>query len=180
MKNGENVKGYVKNANIEIEKLQEFNNAVNEINILNSSNQRYGINFIADNADQKKGYTYFNELTNTVEMHIILFHIGLMSHELKHAYQFEVGEISFGRFITGEPFYDQTDEIAAYHRQKLISGESFEELPEQYQKYSPNSLNVQKYIDSHPDWPIDKMLKRLARNKRAAFRHNGITYSGIR
>lgn len=49
--------------------------------------------------------------------------IDLFSHELKHSFQFEVGEISLGFSIgaTGPAFLlDKTDEAAGYERQSLL------------------------------------------------------------
>jgi len=49
--------------------------------------------------------------------------LGMLSHELKHAYQFETGAFSSGYSQEGIPFYDKSDEWEAYSRGALFGGE---------------------------------------------------------
>jgi hypothetical protein len=51
-----------------------------------------------------------------------------MSHEMKHGYQFEVGDISFSRSGGYGAVYDYTDEAAAWKRGSLFSTREYKPL----------------------------------------------------
>lgn len=77
--------------------------------------------------------------------------MGLFAHEMKHAYQFEVGKISLtthdGQFnvspVKNWLAYDKQDEIEAYQRQGLF-GSTRHSLPSDYNNRpkGPTSLLV--------------------------------------
>ena len=97
---------------------------------------------------------------------------GWMAHELKHAYQFETGRISYGRYSSGEPFYDQHDEVEAYDRGRMISScmPSYFENKDAYSRfqYGPEQVDTKA---------SDAKLQELATKNKAWFKANGKIYS---
>ena len=97
---------------------------------------------------------------------------GWMAHELKHAYQFETGRISYSIYSDGEPFYDKYDEMEAYDRGRMISPcmPSYFENKDAYSelKYGPNQVDPKS---------SDADLQKLANENKAWFKANGKIYS---
>lgn len=97
---------------------------------------------------------------------------GWMAHELKHAYQFETGRISYSIYSDGEPFYDKYDEMEAYDRGRMINlcMPSYFENKDAYSelKYGPNQVDPKS---------SDADLQKLANENKAWFKANGKIYS---
>ena len=96
-----------------------------EITALHESTQVYNIysdysmNISGDllgNGGMTVSGVMYNEQTDMFDIMLGDESLGMLAHELKHAYQFETGEFSSGRLKNGEPFYDLTDEYEAYER----------------------------------------------------------------
>ena len=100
--------------------------------------------------------------------------LGTLAHELKHAYQFEVGELSSGYRVDGVPFYDKTDEIAAYARGALFGGQSIRSLPVLYDDLQEGPMDVTKLPSIILTNPTE--LQKVANRTHSAVRVNGITY----
>ena len=98
------------------EQRKEYTAALNELSVLENSEQMYHIQDIGSTYNQIKGGTYYNSKDNS----ICIDYNGQtanLAHELKHAYQFEIGELSFKK--TGKSFgelYDINDEVDAHKR----------------------------------------------------------------
>jgi hypothetical protein len=98
---------------------------------------------------------------------------GLVAHELKHGYQFEIGEFSSGLTYGAGYLYDIEDEYEAFHRQAHFNGgyfsreaikgiEAYDSLPER------NPFSKQSIMAQGPE--------KIAKQYKMAFRINGKTY----
>ena len=91
-----------------------------ELNVLKESDTEYHINVSNSPivSGKENAFTCWNPETNRVELNLQTKAKDLFAHEMKHAYQFEIGNISFG--IQGvsksNGFYDFYDEQEAYRR----------------------------------------------------------------
>ena len=104
----------------------ELQSALDELSILESSDQLYHIeygNTSGYNRNGEIGYDTKNDMVSITMTYSS--NISDIAHELKHAYQFEVGELSFntsnGGCITSS-LYDITDERSAYIRGYAFGG----------------------------------------------------------
>ena len=186
------------------ETIQKLENNINEcidilaeINMLSESNQVYDIFCydeeslltLCDKPLNQYGYVTFSE---SLSILMVLLNggennIGLFAHELKHAYQFEVGEYSIGKPIADKQYpnllYDRTDEYAAHERQNLF-------IDVEKNKYTKEDIDVSvfyvkltKNIASYNTMEmfiyninyIDN-LWHFAKRYSHAFRINGVTY----
>lgn len=165
-----------------------------EISTLSNSTQMYDIKTTSDNSSamgvgntEQGGETTFNFKTGVVEMSVPSSGgFGLLSHELKHAYQFETGEFSVGVPLRNVPYSlllnDKMDEVAAYARGALFSGGTaygLKSLPSMYND-RPNGLynihNVPEIKSMLGTARQDYFLQNVAINSGHAFRIDGKTY----
>lgn len=159
----------------------ELKGVQEEINILKQSSQLYDIALddSRNNANmlekEVNSVAYFNHKNNVFEIRLGDSSLGLMAHELKHAYQFEIGAFSTGVIPNGTPFYDQSDEWEAYKRGELFGGERLSALPSMYSGLQVGPID---YKILNPMILSD--LQNFAKHSRSAFRVNGVTYNGIR
>ena len=98
--------------------LNVLNQTITELDALESSDQVYNLvtNSPEVTGDQGGNITYD---TGTGEVNVNVggnYSTGLFGHELKHAYQFETGSLSFSRTGNGGLLYDIQDEVEAYAR----------------------------------------------------------------
>ncbi|BES61854.1 hypothetical protein [Dysgonomonas capnocytophagoides] len=100
--------------------------------------------------------------------------LNMLAHELKHAYQFETGAYSSGYRRDGTPFYDKTDETAAYTRGVLFGGSRITSLPSLYDNLQADPMDVTKLHPAILNSP--KQLQKLADRTNSSFRVNGVTY----
>ena len=111
--------------------IAEYRNTINEITTMAASNQGYNIvisNVFSNEIDSDtiRGGSYFNFETDLFDMVIPHGGIpGLLSHEMKHGAQFEIGEFSSGNTKGASYLYDIDDEYEAYHRQAFYDGGYF-------------------------------------------------------
>jgi hypothetical protein len=106
--------------------VDEINEGMSELSVLENSDQLYHINpnFSSSNSD----VDYKGSVTYDFDQDAVSINIGSpkdfisIAHELKHAYQFEVGELSFGSNGKGGLLYDITDEIGAHKRGEAYGG----------------------------------------------------------
>ena len=186
------------------ETIQKLENNINEcidilaeINMLSESNQVYDI-FCYDEESlltvfkiplNPYGYVTFSE---SLSILMVLLNggennIGLFAHELKHVYQFEVGEYSIGKPIADKQYpnllYDRTDEYAAYERQNLFIDVEKNKYTKEDIDVSVFYVNLTKNIASYNTMEmfiyninyIDN-LWHFAKRYSHAFRINGVTY----
>ena len=110
------------------EKRKEYDAALKEIAQLEKSNQMYHIQDVGNSYAREKGGTFYQSEDNSVCLEYD-GGIGNLAHELKHAYQYEMGEISFSK--DGKSFgelYDITDEKAALIRGGAYDKKQYETL----------------------------------------------------
>ena len=102
------------------ERNAELDQVTKEIAALRDSDQLYGITI--SNGNDGNGAFVYNEEAGTMDVLIPANSpLGLFAHELKHAYQFETGELGATPLGEGWNFlYDFTDEKAAYARGKMF------------------------------------------------------------
>ena len=163
----------------------ELEAARGEIAILKASDQTYDIhtdNFTSTN-ESAIGGAGFNFKNNNFEIKLpSTGGLSMLAHELKHAYQFEIGELSTGEFKDGQPYYDQSDEVAAYARGALFGGipRSVFSIAEDeiYGRLQKGPMDVTKEPEIKINSP--KMLQNMANVTHSAFRVNGVTYIRIK
>ncbi len=102
--------------------LNEYQQTLKEIRILEKSSQIYVVLPAGEGEGGGVSYdTKTGQIIITVEEGTDEQKVGLTAHELKHAYQFEKGKISFNAKTGGVGVLsDITDEIEAYNRQSVI------------------------------------------------------------
>lgn len=102
--------------------IKEFRATLKEIGILSDSNQLYDITTggIIDQNGSCISDTNYEHSNNSVLISLADNNIFTIAHELKHAFQFEIGQINFtvGPYST----IDKTDEIEAYVRGEYFGG----------------------------------------------------------
>ncbi len=164
----------------------ENNNALSqveaEIKVLRNSSQVYNIcydssmnqsDYVGLNVISRGGLT-FNLENKYVNIMLGDTSVGLLAHELKHAYQFETGTLSVSVHKDGFPLYDKTDEIEAYQRGALF-GIPFNGLSSAYDILQEGPVDVNNM------WSSDVLnsaqsLRYVANSSKSIFRHNGTTY----
>ena len=140
-------------ANRDLEEVEE------EIKVLAVSNQTYDLKTRSSLPENVHAKADYNSATKNVELHFsgrkpILHEF---AHELKHAYQFERGTLSFVALKDGYGLYDKEDEREAFKRGQLFgSGESFgrnesiyDNLPDS-RIYGPNPIIESDGKHSYP------------------------------
>jgi RHS repeat-associated protein len=115
----------------------EYSTMLNEFSSLEKSDQVYKV----FGTEGNEGGVYYEK--GTVMIGLGDQSIGLVGHELKHAYQFEIGEISFRTDGTGfGSLYDISDETAAYNRERLLgTGVQFIQTPNAIVNGYPLKMN---------------------------------------
>jgi len=115
--------------------------------------------------------------------------VSMFAHELKHAYQFEIGEYSVGPEVSGAHrnfLYDKHDEVAGYNRGALFGGTTYSinSLSKQYDGVATGPVDATTHpvtsgIMNHPNLTAEQKsaaLQRVANTTQHAFRVNGTTY----
>ena len=106
-----------------------FQSSLNEISTLEKSDQVYSVHY----GEGKEGGMSYDNKTGAINIGIGKSDasIGLIGHELKHAYQYEKGQISLVTDNSGYgKLYDITDETAAYNRERTFgAGIQFFQTP---------------------------------------------------
>ena len=155
----------------------ELKEILGEIDVLSKSSQMYNI-FYDDKLNistEIRSGTTFNKITKAIDITLgDETNYGLIAHELKHAYQFETGYISFGLESIPPLFYDKTDEKEAYRRGALFGETIPNPLPDLYKDYPDGPLSVSKLEPKVRNSPI--YLQRYANCNFCTFRWKGKTY----
>ena len=160
----------------------DLEGARGEIATLAASNQMYDIKM--DNsmnisgaipgAEEERGGAAFNFNNGNFEITLGNSSLGMLAHELRHAYQFETGAFSSGYMRDGTPFYDKADEWEAYSRGTLFGAGRISSLPSIYNNLQSGPIDVTKLAPIILSSPTE--LQKLANRTRSAFRVNGVTY----
>jgi hypothetical protein len=106
--------------------------------------------------------------------------MGVIGHELKHAFQFEKGELSSG---VEHGFYDKTDEYEALQRQSEITGktERLDMNLNNYKNLSGDRKGARGYFDAIFMFSnSDKVLQEYAEKNEIVFRYRNKTYMGLK
>ncbi len=173
------------------DKWGEYSMVLVEIMVLGNSDQLYDVRDSAD--PQGRGSTTYDVKTDAVVMAIpgnSKGDIGLISHEFKHGYQFETGEIDLavdGVSSRGNLAYDIFDEKDAYNRGKLFGGYGMNYMdivinPDYkgvHFKYRHNiESEVIRLIDKYKQeiYDFDRTLKGMSNTFKRAFRIRQKTY----
>ena len=176
----------VKRIQKQIGKLQgessELENVRAEITVLKESNQVYDIrrdnslninDSIFGTGEYRSGVAFEFE-TGCFSIALGDGSLGSLAHELKHAYQFEIGALSSGYRKDGQPFYDKTDEVSAYARGAMFGNSPIGNLPELYDVLQSGPMDTTKLPTIILTSPTE--LQKLANRTHSAFRVNGTTY----
>ncbi len=160
------------------EKNKGIDATLTEIDDLDKSSQVYKIGRFTDNY----GLTTFINNTVVISLPTNGYYSDTLAHELKHAHQFETGELSISQTKEKESFlYDKNDEIEAYK----IGNENYgiNNLPKEYENLPNGPLNINNNQDiikalNEPDLNKQKQaFQNIANKESSAFRINGQTYS---
>ncbi|MBQ2090497.1 MAG: hypothetical protein II466_02700 [Bacteroidales bacterium] len=157
--------------------IKEFRATLKEISILSDSNQLYDITTggIIDQNGSCISDTNYEHSNNSVLISLADNNIFTIAHELKHAFQFEIGQINFtvGPYST----IDKTDEIEAYVRGEYFGGPHYEKLPSMYNHLPDGPIDFNllgNYLIENPN----ELGRFIAGSQiKYAVRVNGITYS---
>jgi RHS repeat-associated protein len=103
----------------------QWGEVLGELNILEASSQTYNIIRGGSKVDSREGgHTSFNPSSGHID---VVFHPGggpltqTLPHELKHAFQFEVGALSYEFYGSkGGELYDIEDEVECFKRSQLF------------------------------------------------------------
>ena len=162
---------------------REYNSTLNEITKLELSNQWYHItkhdgDFLVKGKWKAAGWTHYLLEPNVVEIEYNGT-LGTLSHECKHAFQFDIGSLSFDE--TGDwsgSLYDFFDEKEAYVRGAAFGRKSLseDEIKKTY-NYPPMTYTT---INSEPSNP-NRSIEAILNAKKNTYRKNGNTYkAGIK
>ena len=159
-----------------------LNGIISEVNMLSESTQLYDIQ--SDNSlnippdlmtgmgGEKRNTACFKIETGLFEIRLGDVSVGSIAHELMHAYQFETGAISYGKYENGFPYYDKTDEVEAYKRESFFRNTFFgNKLPSMYDHLQDGPSSIPVEYRNNPT-----ALQRISNRAGAAFRINGNTY----
>ena len=161
----------------------------NEIYQLASSDQAYSIGYgndyctadITMSAGAFRGGRYDIRIADGYSTNE---RMGVIGHELKHAFQFEKGELSSGyKYKGGETFYDKTDEYEALQRQSEITGktERLDMNLDNYRGLSDDRKSARGYFDAIFMFSnSDKVLQEYAEKNKIVFRYRNKTYMGLK
>jgi len=151
-----NKKSYARKTESIQNQINEVNEASKELNALEESDQLYSIQIGIPKIFKKEGTnlygsTFYNIGTDAVTVGIDVSldinsdeFMGVLAHELKHCFQFEIGELSYNKFGTGGTLYDFEDEVSAHYR-GFIFGAHTSYPDNKYDNLNRTSLNILNY-----------------------------------
>lgn len=158
--------------------MMELDNMKFEIGLMRESSQGY--DFLINNSRNTSEFEVASLEFKDGLVSIMLpsKSMGLFAHELKHAYQFETGNLSIQKTISDVSFYDKSDEVEAYNRGAMLGGNKYgiNNLPRGYNRLPNGPLNA----NSNP-----KLVRLMGQanftdyirnNAKMQFRYGGVTY----
>jgi len=114
--------------------------------------------------------------------------LGLLAHELKHAFQFEIGTYSVGPELTRtyerypNLLYDLNDEFEAHTRGSLFGAPNLSERSiasnPRYSKLVRGPIDFRTMPTLNKFMSNSKFLQQFAKDSKHTFRINGVTYYG--
>ncbi|WP_455498041.1 hypothetical protein [Coprobacter sp.] len=158
----------------------QMETVVGEIGVLAASDQVYDVR--SDNSmstgDMMVGGFTFNRSNGVAEIKMPDGgDMGLFSHELKHAYQFETGQLSSDRKNT-PVLCDKHDEVAAYSRGAMFGQTKYglNNLPSIYNHLPVGPIDATNHPNIMHLLNLPSQLQKIANNTNSAFRIGGVTY----
>ena len=152
-----------------------------EINTLRKSNQLYDIrlddssstpsNLYTNMGGEDKSSTSFDMENNSVLIKLSDNSLGMIAHELKHAYQFENGELNFG---SGNILNDIHDEMEAIDRGELFGQVVTYNVYKEYKHLLMERVSLWDYPIECLNNPL--FLQNRANRHKVIFRWHGVTY----
>lgn len=180
--------------NFDIDKLQneigEYQEVLDEVATLALSDQRYDVEITTGGSTSSVSQGMLSVDLERRTILVCLPHanvsLGFFAHELKHAYQFEVGRLSLREnrdgAIGGGDLYDKYDEMEAFNRGRLYwEGtriNSIDDLPAAYQRISPRDYDVNTYPwkqKRHGELTPER-LQQISTERNNIIRYKGRTY----
>jgi len=163
----------------------KYNEVLQELNILESSDQVYNI-YLNSSSGHKSGggNTEYDTSTDAINVNLKGGYDKIsLSHELKHAYQYETGAISFGPSgKTGGALYDLQDEYEAYSRGALFGGSAYsiKRLQKMDLYEDIRERTSQRTLDTSTGLggTMGGELRTLTKNSYRAGKSNGNYYKG--
>lgn len=164
----------------------ELEEAKGELAILAASDQMYDV--ISDNSMNMEGTipgtgedrsgAVFNFANGNFEIRLGNSNLGMLAHELKHAYQFETGAFSSSNYNNGNPFYDKSDEWEAYSRGSLFGAPRIYSLPSLYDNLQEGPIDATNHPNIMHSLDNPNALRKIVNRNgvQMAFRINGVTY----
>jgi RHS repeat-associated protein len=125
-----------------------YGQVLSELNTLEASDQVYNIyTSSSDVGSGAGGNVQYDVGTDAVNVNIKdSYNAGALAHELKHAFQFETGALSFGATgKTGGSLYDLQDEVEAYARGSMFGyplNPSLSDLKRDYSSISSRTTQL--------------------------------------
>ena len=149
---------------------------IDEIATLENSNQVYYIqdNRSVNGTTSTLGYDIY---TGAIVVNILGYGNNVIAHELKHAFQFEIGELDVAvkEDDSDYLYYDLTDEEAAYERGARFSGTPMFFERSEYPKIKHNTSRSVMTDDNIKNKNAVELLEYAVKNQRI-FRYKGNTY----
>ena len=153
----------------------EYNSTLMELSQLELSNQNYHVprhdgDFLVKGKWGAAGWTHYLVDSDVVEIEYN-GHLGSLAHELKHSFQFEIGNISYDETgETGDVLYDFYDEREAYSRgaafgRRVMSDEDISKIYSRPMTYTTVNSQPQRISIT------DLLVKR-----KNIYRKDGVTY----
>jgi hypothetical protein len=151
-----------------------------ELNILAESDQVYDVEYDTskNTEDEILSEAKFDFASGNFVIKLGDRSLGMLAHELKHAYQFETGALSTSSYPNGSPFYDQSDEWEAYQRGTLFGSRGIYSLPSRYNNIQKGPVDATNHPDIMYILSMPAELQRIVNlsKRKMAFRINGVTY----
>jgi hypothetical protein len=155
---------------------EEYKSTLSEIATLEESNQEYSIqnrkrDFKVSESTYAAGLTYYGTESDKVRI-VYNDDIGTLVHELKHAYQFEIGNMSFDESgKKGDLLYDFYDEREAYNRGAALGREA---RSDDFIKTNYHLPSTYTTINSQP--AKNRSIIKLLNARKNIYRKDGVTY----
>ena len=166
--------------------INQYKTALGELDALEKSTQVYHINNKRPSA-KVGGETGYNMDNSYVEINAdIDGGMYNLAHELKHAYQFECGDLSFNLSGGKGVLYDFSDERAAFDRGALFGGLKYSDndIKGRYRFNSSKSVSIgsidkSSFLGNNMDAIYrDTFMSPYYENNKQIFRYEGHTFIG--
>jgi len=158
-----------------------YREVASELNALELSDQVYNLYINSgDVSEFAGGSTSYNTSSGAIDIKLKGgFNANFLAHELKHAYQFEIGQLSFKSNGSIGDLYDLVDEQEAYQRGRLFGetrNPSLSELARNYPEIKNNT--TQRTLDTKAPFS-NYTYRELFKMREAANGGKGVSIKDI-